>query len=88
VKGHPGTQPPTIGDLAGYLLQRHHSTVELADRAEAAGLVRRVGDSQDARIVRVRLTAKGDRILSGLTPAHLIELHSLASVLDELVSGA
>jgi DNA-binding MarR family transcriptional regulator len=22
VKGHPGGQPPTVGDLAGYLLQR------------------------------------------------------------------
>jgi DNA-binding MarR family transcriptional regulator len=87
VKGHPGSQPPTIGDLAGYLLQRHHSTVELVDRAEAAGLVRRVGDVQDARVVRVRLTAKGDRILSELTPAHLVELHSLAAVLNELVAG-
>lgn len=88
VKGHPGAAPPTVGDLANYLLQRHHSTVELVDRAEAAGLVRRVADGRDARIVRVRLTAKGDRILSELTPAHLVELHSLAAVLDELVAGA
>ncbi len=88
VKGHPGTEPPTVGDLAGYLLQRHHSTVELVDRAEAAGLVQRLPDGHDARIVRVQLTAKGDRILSELTPAHLVELHSLAAVLDELVAGA
>jgi DNA-binding MarR family transcriptional regulator len=88
VKGHPGPEPPTVGDLAGYLLQRHHSTVELVDRAEAAGLVRRVADGRDARLVRVRLTAKGECILSELTPAHLAELHSLAAVLDELVAGA
>src|SRR5262249_26131887 len=88
VKGHAAAQPPTVGDLAGYLLQRHHSTVELVDRAEDAGLVRRVADSRDARVVRVLLTAKGDRILSDLTPAHLVELHSLAAVLDELVAGA
>lgn len=87
VKGHPGAEPPTVGDLAGYLLQRHHSTVELVDRAEAAGLVRRAADRRDARIVRVRLTAKGDRILSELTPAHLVELHALAAVLDELVQA-
>src|SRR5690349_16675513 len=37
IKGHPGDRPPAIGDLAGYLLQRPHSTVELVDRAEAAG---------------------------------------------------
>jgi DNA-binding MarR family transcriptional regulator/nucleotide-binding universal stress UspA family protein len=88
IRGHPGTEPPTMGELAGYLLQRHHSTVELVDRAEAAGLVRRVADGRDARVVRVRLTGRGDRVLSELTPAHLVELHSLAAILDELVEGA
>jgi DNA-binding MarR family transcriptional regulator/nucleotide-binding universal stress UspA family protein len=87
IRGHPGTEPPTVGDLAGYLLQRHHSTVELVDRAEAADLVRRVADGRDARVVRVRLTTRGHRILSELTPAHLVELHSLAAILDELVEG-
>jgi DNA-binding MarR family transcriptional regulator len=88
VKGHPGDEPPTVGDLADYLLLRHHSTVELVDRAEAAGLVRRVTDGRDARLVRVRLTSRGDRILTELSPAHLIELNRLAAVLDELVAGA
>jgi DNA-binding MarR family transcriptional regulator len=87
VKGHPGGLPPTVSELADYLLLRHHSTVELVDRAEAAGLVRRIADTRDARLVRVRLTTRGERILTELTPAHLVELHSLAAVLDELVSG-
>jgi DNA-binding MarR family transcriptional regulator len=86
VKGHPGSDPPAVSDLAGYLLLRHHSAVELVDRAEQAGLVRRMPDARDARLVRVRLTSKGERILNELTPAHLIELHSLAAVLDELVA--
>ena len=86
VKGHPGSDPPAVSDLAGYLLLRHHSTVELVDRAEQAGLVRRTPDARDARLVRVKLTSKGERILNELTPAHLIELHSLAAVLDELVA--
>jgi DNA-binding MarR family transcriptional regulator len=88
VKGHPGTAPPTVRDLAGYLLLRHHSTVELVDRAEMAGLVQRAADSSDGRLVRVRLTDRGERILNDLTPAHLVELHSLAAILDELVAGA
>jgi DNA-binding MarR family transcriptional regulator len=88
VKGHPGGEPPTVRDLAGYLLLRHHSTVELVDRAEAAGLVERGADSSDGRLVRVRLTDRGERILNDLTPAHLVELHSLAAVLDELVDGS
>jgi len=87
VKGHPGAAPPTVGDLADYLLLRHHSTVELVDRAERASLVRRAADPRDARLVRVRLTAKGERIVSELTPAHLIELHGLAGILNELVAN-
>ena len=86
VKGHRGTMPPTVGELAGYLLLRPHSTVELVDRAEAAGLVDRMPDSDDGRVVRVRLTSEGDRILQKLTRAHLERLHELATVLDELVT--
>lgn len=88
VKGHPGSDPPSVRELAGYLLLRHHSTVELVDRAEAAGIVRRVPDASDGRLVRVRLTPRGERVLTELTPAHLVELHDLAAVLDELVDGA
>jgi DNA-binding MarR family transcriptional regulator len=86
IKGHPGEKPPSMGDLAGYLLLRPHSTVELVDRAESAGLVERVADIGDGRIVRVRLTRAGDRILRQLTLAHLDRLHELAAVLDELVA--
>jgi DNA-binding MarR family transcriptional regulator len=86
IKGHPGSEPPTVGDLADYLLLRHHSAVELVDRAVAAGLARRVTDARDGRVARVRLTAKGDRILMQLTPSHLVELHSLAAILDDLVA--
>jgi DNA-binding MarR family transcriptional regulator len=86
VKGHPGGVPPTVGDLAGYLLLRPHSMVELIDRAEAAGLVQRTRDAEDGRVVRVRLTAQADQILQKLTRAHLERLHELAAVLDEFVT--
>jgi len=82
IKGHPGGDPPTIGDLAGYLLLRPHSTVELVDRAEAAGLVQRMRDADDGRVVRVRLTPEGDHIVQRLTRAHLERLHELAAVLE------
>src|SRR6266704_1171677 len=85
-KGHHGNLRPTIGDLAGYLLLRPHSAVELVDRAEGAGLVERTPDGDDGRVVRVRLTSEGDRILRKLTRAHLERLHELATVLDELVT--
>ena len=86
IKGHHESRPPTVGDLAGYLMLRPHSTVELVDRAETAGLVERTPDADDGRVVRVRLTGAGDRILNKLTRAHLERLHELAAVLDELVT--
>ncbi len=82
IKGHPGGEPPTVGDLAGYLLLRPHSTVELIDRAEIAGLVERTKDPADGRVVRVRLTPEGDQIVHKLTRAHLERLHELAAVLE------
>ena len=88
VKGHPGELPPSVGDLAAYLLLRHHSAVELVDRAEAAGLVQRSPDPQDARMVRVRLTRRGDQLVTDLTKAHLAELRKLAVVLGELAPAA
>lgn len=86
IKGHRGVQGPAVGDLAGYLLLRHHSTVELVDRAEAAGLVQRGGDDLDGRVTRVRLTTEGEQRLSRLAAAHLNELENLAPVLDQLVA--
>jgi DNA-binding MarR family transcriptional regulator len=87
IKGHPGPEPPAIRDLAEYLLLRSHSTVGLVDRAEAAGVVRRQQDGRDARVVRVHLTEKGDRLAHGLTAAHLAELHKLAQSLNNLLQA-
>ena len=79
IRGHGGD--PTIGDVAGHLLLKHHSTVELVDRAERAGLVRRASDADDHRIVRVRLSPKGERRLAELSTAHLAELTRLHDAL-------
>jgi DNA-binding MarR family transcriptional regulator len=73
-----GPVAPTVGDLAAELLLRHHSAVELIDRAEAADLVRRIPDRDDHRVVRVRLTARGARRLQALASLHLAELARMA----------
>jgi uncharacterized protein YeaO (DUF488 family)/DNA-binding MarR family transcriptional regulator len=78
VRGHAGAEGPTIGEVADYLLLRHHSTVELIDRAEAAGLVRRARSQDDHRIVRLHLTKKGATRLEALSALHLEELERLA----------
>lgn len=84
IRGHASVVGPTIGDVAETLLLRHHSAVGLVDRAEAAGLVRRRADRNDARMVRLALTSAGTRRLAGLTNAHLDELAVLASTLRPL----
>jgi DNA-binding MarR family transcriptional regulator len=87
VKGHPGPGAPTIGDVAGYLLLRHHSAVELVNRVQAAGLLDRDRDGADARVVRLRLTEKGEQCLEQLTGLHLAELGQLAPLLAHVVDG-
>ena len=75
VRGHDGD--PTIGDVAEHLLLRHHSAVELVDRAERAGHLRRRADRDDRRVVHLELTAEGERRLADLSSAHLVELRRL-----------
>jgi DNA-binding MarR family transcriptional regulator len=77
VRGHAGE--PSIGDVAHHLLLRHHSAVELVDRAVAAGLLERVGDADDQRVVRLRLTGAGTERVEALAAAHLEELSRLRS---------
>lgn len=79
VKGHLGKDWPTIGEIARYLVLRHHSAVELVDRAEQAGLVKRCRDREDHRVVRLRLTTRGEGLVRRLSEAHLQELARIRS---------
>ena len=82
IRGHRGTV--SIGDVAEHLMLKHHSAVELVDRAAERGLVERVTDDHDQRVVRVRLTADGEHKLSELTSAHLEELSRVGPRLSSL----
>jgi DNA-binding MarR family transcriptional regulator len=77
VRGQGGARGPTVGDVADALLLRHHSAVELVDRAERAGLVVRTPDADDHRQVRLELTKHGARCLTRLSRQHLDELSRL-----------
>jgi len=78
IRGHSDPRGPTVGEVADYLLLRHHSAVGLVDRADAAGLVKRVRDPEDHRIVRLQLTAAGTKRLEALSELHREELERLA----------
>ncbi len=87
VRGHDGDQGPTIGEVAGYLMLRHHSAVGLVDRAVRAELVERREDPGDRRVVRLRLTAAGAGILQQLSALHLEEIRRLAPSIQEIDRG-
>jgi DNA-binding MarR family transcriptional regulator len=75
VRGHGGE--PTIGEVAEHLLLRHHSAVELVDRAARAGLLERRSGADDRRVVHLALTPEGAARLAALSAAHLVELQRL-----------
>ncbi len=77
VRGHTDPRGPTLGEVADYLLLRHHSAVGLVDRAEEAGLVKRARDPDDRRVVRLRLTTAGTRLFETLSELHREELQRL-----------
>jgi len=78
VRGMPAGTAATVGALAERLQLRHHSTVELVDRSEARGLVRRAPHPADRRQVVVTLTAGGAGVLRRLSLAHRTELRTVA----------
>ena len=88
IKGWDGTDLPAVGDLAEVLQLRHHSAVELVQRATSSGLVEAEPDEHDARRQLIKLTAQGEEILASLSLAHRDELQrfrtEMADLLDEL----
>jgi DNA-binding MarR family transcriptional regulator len=81
LKGYPGRDWAVVRELADRLQLRHHSVVELVDRAQGQGLVQRTADPDDARAVRVVLTTDGEQLLGRLSALHRDELRRMDAVL-------
>lgn len=81
VRGYDSDDGPTIGQAAEQLHVKHHSMVELAQRAENAGLVHRVRDKHDHRRTHLQLTNSGYIHLDALTRTHLPRIAALADAL-------
>ena len=84
VQGHPDPAGPTIGEIADYLVLRHHSAVELVNRAVKEGLVQRNPDPASKSVVRVTVTPAGAAKLDALAEAHLEEIAHLAPAMRTL----
>lgn len=77
VKGYPGREWATIGELAERLQAQHHGVVALVSRCEALDLVKRKVSETDRRQVEVHLQQAGETVLARLAALHRAELVSL-----------
>ena len=74
IKGYPGREWATVGELAERLQSHHHGVVALVSRCEKLGLVKRVTSAVDGRRVEAHLTPRGERCLTRLAQVHRDEL--------------
>lgn len=92
LKGLPAGARPTIGELASRLALRHHTTVELVNRLESAGFVKRQPDPADGRQILLHLSPQGTAKLRSLSLAHRDELRvkgpELARALRAILRGS
>jgi DNA-binding MarR family transcriptional regulator len=87
IKGFPGREYVTNGELAERLQIRHHSAVGLVNRLESQGLIRREQSGTDRREVFVTLTNRGTKLLEQLTAVHSAELRQIAPQLTSILEG-
>lgn len=70
LKGFPGRNWATVGELAERLQAQHHGTVALISRCEKLGWVERRQGQDDRRAVEVLLTESGERMAAKMAQLH------------------
>jgi DNA-binding MarR family transcriptional regulator len=89
IRGLPEGQAATIRTLAERLTLKHHSAVELVDRLEANGFVRRTRARDDRRNVIVSILPRGERLLEDVARQRINELrsngHELVRAIDRIL---
>src|SRR6266446_199133 len=87
LRGLPEGQEATIHTLADRLALKHHSAVELIDRLEVHGYVRRSRNRDDRRRVLVTLLPRGEKLLEQVARHRISELRSNGTALVKAISG-
>jgi DNA-binding MarR family transcriptional regulator len=89
VRGLPEGTKATIGTLAERLALKHNSTVELINRLETRGYVRRSRSRDDRRSVLVSLRPRGEKLLERVARQRITELRAggaaLVNAIDALL---
>lgn len=87
IRGLPEGHESTIQTLAERLALKHHSAVELIDRLEAHGYVRRNRSRDDRRRVLVGLLPRGERLLEQVARHRISELRSSGEALVNAIDA-
>lgn len=77
VKGYPGRNWATVGELADRLQTQQHGVVALISRCEKLGFVERRRSEEDRRCIEIHLLKDGEKVLTKLALLHRTELLSL-----------
>jgi len=77
IKGYPGRDWATVGELADRLQTQHHGVVALISRCEKLGFVERRRSEDDRRRIEIHLLKNGQEVLNKLARLHRTELLSL-----------
>ncbi len=85
IKGYPGRDKVTVGELAERLQLRHHSAVGLIDRLVAEKLVVRVRSEEDRRQVLIQLNSRGEEVLQKLASVHREQLKRIGPEITRLL---
>lgn len=81
IRGIPAGQEATVSLLAERLALKHHSVVELIDRMETHGYVRRSRSQEDRRSVLVSLLPRGEKLLEQVAQHRISELRASGAAL-------
>lgn len=85
IRGIPDGQEATVSNLAERLVLKHHSVVELIDRMEAHGYVRRSRSREDRRSVLVSLLPRGEKLLEEVAQHRVGELRASGAALANAI---
>jgi DNA-binding MarR family transcriptional regulator len=88
LKGFPGRDWANITEIAERLQIRHNAVIALVNRAESRGLVVRTQDEDrtDRRVVQIRLTADGEKVLAVMAGALRSERSRMRSAIDAILA--
>jgi DNA-binding MarR family transcriptional regulator len=87
IRGLPDNEEATIRALADRLALKHHSAVELIDRLEAHGYVRRNRSRDDRRRVLVSLLPRGEKLLEQVARHRINELRASGVALVKAIGA-